>query len=194
VPKTALPLRHAHHTGRRGTNRGPVRRGEVDTPVRAPLPPNRVEAIERELGADLGELDWIAEESPGDGFAARRVVATLAVLVLEQHGGLLLPAHHELRRQHLAGLGCRHADLPDVLVDDAELVARAEPGLDVDVPAEDADEVGSEAGRYARRDRVLTESPLDGAGDPFYLDEIRQILEAGRDPLVRLLGDQELPL
>src|SRR6185369_11477454 len=163
-------------------------------PMGAPLAANGVEAVEREFRRDLGVLDGIAEEDPRHGLAARGIVAALAVGVLEQHGRLPLAAHHQLGREHLAGLRHGHADLPDVLVDDAELVAGAETRLDVHVPAEDVGDVGGDAGRYAGRHGIVPEPTLDGPGDAFHLDEVRQVFETGGDAVARLLGHQQVPL
>src|SRR5262249_7744541 len=85
-------------------------------------------------------------------------------------------------------------DLPDVLVDHAELVAGLEPRLDVDVPAEDVCQVARDARRHAGGDRVLAETTLDRPGDAFHLDEGGQGLEGRRDAGAGLLGDPGLPL
>src|SRR5439155_19454954 len=96
-----------------------------------------MKAQKREVGGDLRELERIAQEGPGEGVTARPVVAAIAVRVLEEDRRGRPPAGHDLRAEHVAGLGPRAAGLPDVLVDDAELVARPEVAGDVDVPSED---------------------------------------------------------
>jgi hypothetical protein len=68
--------------------------------------------------------------------------------------------------------------VPQVLVDDAELVAGTQVGADVDIPAEDVDHLGGDLRREPGIHRVLLEAALDPARETLDLDEVWQGLAA----------------
>src|SRR6185503_4296896 len=112
---------------------------------------------------DLRELDRVAQELMRHRIAVGPEVAAAPVGILEEDRGDRAAAAVDGGGEHLPGLGAEAAGLPDVLVQDAEVVSAPEVAREVEIPTEDVGELGHDTLGESGTGGILLEAPLDPA-------------------------------
>ena len=138
-----------------------------------------MEPRRRELRADAGEFEGVAEEGAAERFSLRRVVIAAVVVGLEEDRRPTLAADVQLRRVHSPAFDAS-ADVALLLVDDAERISGLQVG-EVDLPPEDVDERRDHRIGHAAAHGGGVEARFDHAADGAHLHHARQALDLRGD-------------
>ena len=147
-----------------GAHRRAARRRVVDAAVRTPAFQDRMEAVERVAGADAREFHRCAQVFALHAAAFRRVVLGDAALIAVGDGAVDAPVADELGRENDAVADLLAAPV-FFLVHNAEAIAAAQVEREIDVPAEDLDQLEDHGVGQARVLTVLEQAGFDGPGD-----------------------------